>query len=345
MRSARPVWLVAVGIALVAAGSAIGEGSPAPRGAEVGQLVAEVVRQTARACPLTSPDDQAAFDRCREALFRDSTVHRSLAPFVLWGRTDPSGKRLKDTTLTQFAPEVWTGLYLSLFMLRGDHELDFDRTEKLFRARLPALFRNALDPGQYPYPFWHDARKWADYQAANELTLWIDPARLKIVAAQFSARGVRDPRLASAPRTPPAFDGKWVWTDERGRTQPQPTLFVGLMRPDNPYLGPLESAYRDLADALRKGTCNACHVPGNPERLTRLVLMQTPAHAAGEIKRIMRAVREDKMPLDEMGLYKELDPGVRAALLNFGAAFDALVDAARDWEAKHPPRPGALIGS
>jgi hypothetical protein len=76
-----------------------------------------------------------------------------------------------------------------------------------------------------------------------------------------------------------------------------------------------------------------------------LVLMQTPAHAAGEIKRIMRAVREDKMPLDEMGLYKELDPGVRAALLNFGAAFDALVDAARDWEAKNPLRPGAPIGS
>ena len=35
--------------------------------------------------------------------------------------------------------------------------------------------------------------------------------------------------------------------------------------------------------------------------MKRLVLMQTPVHAAGEIKRIMRAVREDKMPLDEAG--------------------------------------------
>jgi hypothetical protein len=146
MRSARPVWLVAVGIALVAAGSAIGEGSPAPRGAEVGQLVAEVVRQTARACPLTSPDDQAAFDR-REALFRGSTVQRSLAPFVLWGRPDPSGKRLKDTTLTQFAPEVWTGLYLPLFMLRGDHQLDFDRTGKALPRPAARLVPQCARPG------------------------------------------------------------------------------------------------------------------------------------------------------------------------------------------------------
>jgi hypothetical protein len=70
--------------------------------------------------------------------------------------------------------------------------------------------------------------------------------------------------------------------------------------------------------------------------MKRLVLMQTPAHAAGEIKRIMRAVREEKMPLDDVGLYKEMDPAIRAALLRYGAAFEAVVDAARDWEAKNP---------
>ena len=68
----------------------------------------------------------------------------------------------------------------------------------------------------------------------------------------------------------------------------------------------------------------------------RLVLMQTPVHAAGEIKRMMRSVREDKMPLDELGLHKEMDPGVKAALLKYGAIFDALVDSARDWETKNP---------
>ena len=69
--------------------------------------------------------------------------------------------------------------------------------------------------------------------------------------------------------------------------------------------------------------------------MKRLVLMQTPVHAAGEIKRIMRSVREDKMPLDDLGLYKEMDPAVKAALLPYGAAFESLVVAARDWEAKN----------
>ena len=50
----------------------------------------------------------------------------------------------------------------------------------------------------------------------------------------------------------------------------------------------------------------------------------------------MRAVRDDKMPLDDAGLYKELDPAIKATLLQYGAAFESVVDAARDWEARNP---------
>jgi hypothetical protein len=50
----------------------------------------------------------------------------------------------------------------------------------------------------------------------------------------------------------------------------------------------------------------------------------------------MRAVHDDKMPLDDVGLYKEIDPAMKAALLTYGAAFESLVDAARDWEQKNP---------
>ncbi len=77
------------------------------------------------------------------------------------------GDSLKDTSLTQFAPEVWTGLYAPLFMFDGTSRLDYDEGERLYRASSGALFRNALDPGQYPYPFWHNAKKWNDYQKAN----------------------------------------------------------------------------------------------------------------------------------------------------------------------------------
>jgi hypothetical protein len=263
-------------------------------------------------------------------------LRKGLAPVVLWGRPSPDGRRLRDTNLTQFAPDVLSGLYLPMFMLTGDYEINFDPTERLYRARVSALFRNALDLGQYPYPFWHDAKKWADYQAANEVTLWVDPAKVKVVIMQFSARGKPDPRLTSVPRTPPAFDGKWMWTDTNGQSQPRPALFVGLMRGNNPYLAQLEGTFRDLAGELRKGTCNECHAPDNSVGMKRLVLMQTPVHAAGEIKRIMRAVRDDKMPLDDAGLYKELDPAIKATLLQYGAAFESVVDAARDWEARNP---------
>ncbi len=305
------------------------------RGA-VEHFIGTLIRQTATACPLASPADQAALDRCRATLYGDSAFRRGIAPIVLWGRPNPDGKRLRDTNLTQFAPDVMSGLYLPMFMFTGDYEINFDPTERLYRVRAPALFRNALDPGQYPYPFWHDAKKWADYQAANELTFWVDPAKVKVVIMQFSARGKPDPRLTSLPHTPPAFDGKWMWTDANGQSQPRPTLFVGLLRSNNPYLGQLEGAFKDLAGELRKGTCHQCHAPDNYTAMKRLVLMQTPAHAAGEIKRIMQSVREDKMPLDDAGLYKDIDPALKAALLKYGAAFESMVDAARDWEAKNP---------
>jgi hypothetical protein len=305
------------------------------RGA-VEHFIGTLIRQTATACPLTSPADQAALDRCRATLYGDSAFRRGIAPVVLWGRPSPDGKRLRDTNLTQFATDVMSGLYLPLFMFTGDYEITFDPTERLYRARAPALFRNALDPGQYPYPFWHDAKKWGDYQAANEVTFWVDPVKVKVVIMQFSARGKPDPRLTSVPYTQPAFDGKWMWTDTNGQSQPRPSLFVGLMRSNNPYLGGLEGTFKDLAGELRKGSCHECHAPDNYSSMKRLVLMQTPVHAAGEIKRIMRAVREDKMPLDETGIYKEMDPAIKAALLKYGAAFESMVDAARDWEAKNP---------
>src|SRR6266571_1122935 len=170
-------------------------------------------------------------------------------------------------------------------------------------------------------------------QAAHQVTFWIDPTKIRIVMMQLSAQGKPDPRLTSAPHTQPAFDGKWMWTDAQGQTQPRPTLFVGLMSRNNPYLGQLEGTFRDLAGELRKGSCHECHTPDNYAGMKRLILMQTPVHAAGEIKRMMRAVRQDKMPLDDAGLYKELDPTVKAALLKYGAAFESLVDAAREWEA------------
>ena len=251
---------------------------PAEDTRRVEQLVATLAQEAATLCPLSDPGDQAALDRCRLAIFNDSYFKRSLARIVLWGRPSPVPQaRLKDTTLTQFGGEVLSGLYLPLFMFNGRYRVEYDATEARYRVRLEAAFRNNLMPGQYPYPFWHDANKWNDYQRANGLTLWIDPYTSKVVVGQFSRQEGADPRLNTASRIPPAFDGKWMWLDDKGEPQPQPALFVGLFRADNPYLEQLQATYKDLALAMRKGTCNACHAPDNPEKMKRLVLFQTPA--------------------------------------------------------------------
>ncbi len=302
--------------------------------------IASITARLSAACPLADPGSQAAFDACRGALFRDQDLRGALNAILLWGRPSPTpGTTLKDTTLTQFAPEVWTGLYAPLFMFDGTWTVEYDRTEKLYKARLGALFRNALAPGQYPYPFWHDARKWNDYQAANTVMLWARPGSGAFVAAQFLNDGTPKPALTSVPHAPPVFDGKWMWTGADGVTQPRPALFQGLFSSANPWLEKLEPSYRDLANAMRDGHCNDCHVPNNPSKMKRLVLLQTPAHAASEIKRVMDSVRADKMPLDDIGLFQEMDEATKAALLKYGAAFESVVESARAWEKQHTARP------
>jgi hypothetical protein len=49
----------------------------------------------------------------------------------------------------------------------------------------------------------------------------------------------------------------------------------------------------------------------------------------------MKAVREDRMPLDEAGIEQPLEPAQKRELLESGSAFEALVKAAKDWEAAH----------
>jgi hypothetical protein len=238
---------------------------------------------------------------------------------------------LKDTNLTQFAPDIIAGLYLSLFMFSGEHTVEYVDREHMYLIRLRAGFRNRLPPGQYPYPYWHDEAKWGVYQATNSILLWVDPKTARITIAQFTERG-RGSSVASTEPVAHQFDGKWMWMDKDGRIQPQVTLFDGLFRDDNPYLSQLNGAYRTLALRMRDARCESCHIPHNPASMRRLVLMHTPAHAAGEITRLMRAVREDRMPLDETGIEQPLNPALKRALLESGGSFEALVKAAKDWE-------------
>ena len=323
-------------LALAAGGVAALVGDDLPDlGDDVQRIAADVAMELQRVCPPARPDDQAAFDRCRHSLFDDSTLRRNLAPRLLWGRRNQdAGAALKDTNLTQFAPDVLAGLYLSLFMFNGEYAIEYVPKERLYLIRLRAAFRNRLQPGQFPYPFWHEEGKWGVYQATNTILLWVDPKTAKIVIGQFTERGTSGAVVATDP-VGHKFDGRWMWLDKDGRLQPRVTLFDGLFRADNPYLSRLDDDYRKLALQMRDAQCEQCHVPDNPNKMRRLVLLHSPAHASGEIGRLMQAVREDKMPLDDAGVEQPLDPALKRALLASGSAFEASLKSAKEWEAAH----------
>ncbi|KRR01029.1 hypothetical protein CQ12_27350 [Bradyrhizobium jicamae] len=302
---------------------------------QIGQMAAEVALELQQLCPPASPSDQAAFDRCRGSLFGDSVLRRNLGPRLLWGRRNQdAGAALSDTNLTQFAPDVIAGLYLPLFMFSGEYSTEYVERERLYLIRLRAGFRNLLPPGQFPYPFWHLEAKWGVYQATNSVLLWVNPKTARIVVGQFTERGSGSPVVSTQPISH-KFDGQWMWMDKEGRIQPRVTLFDGLFRQDNPYLPKLDTTYRTLALRMRDAQCDNCHVPNNPMPMRRLVLLHTPAHAAGDIARLMTIVRADKMPLDDAGNEQPLEPALKRALLESGAAFEEQVKAAKDWEAAH----------
>jgi len=327
--------LAAVGIAATAYASAAtpaaSDAVPVP--GLVQQIARDIATELAQNCPLAPANDVAAYTECRKALYGDSALRANLPPVLLWGRQSKKpNATLRQTHLTQFSPEVWTHLYASLFMFNGKHTVQWVPEEKKFLIRLEAAFRNRLPPGQFPYPFWHDEDKWVMYEKANAFLLWVDPASARIQAAQFTD-SAPSAMLQAVQHVQHPFDGSsWMWTDEKGNTQPAVTVFDGLYRPDNPYLKAMDRQYRDLAVQMRESQCTSCHVPNNPDKMTRLVLLSTPAHAAGEIDRLIRAVKEDRMPMDEFRVSAPLSAESKKWLLESAEAFRNTVVAARAWE-------------
>ncbi|WP_139826421.1 hypothetical protein [Derxia lacustris] len=302
----------------------------APLRAQAARIAAELAER----CPLAAPSDAAALDACRQAMFHGSALRNALAADIAWGRdgkfpTSP----LAATGLTRFSPDALAGMYLPLFMFNGRWSVDYVPEEGRARLRLEAAFRNRLAPGEFPYPFWHDPAKWSAYENTHAIVLWWAPDGASFDVGQFSWRG---PLAAGAhidPLPTPAFDGRWMWTDAQGRMQPKVTLFDGLYSAGNPYKKRVDASYRSFALALRKGDCVSCHSPDNASGMQRLVLLQTPMHAATEIDAVLDSIRRERMPIDTYGSEIALDAATRRLLLDRGAKFAAEVKAARDWEA------------
>lgn len=129
----------------LSAGAHAADSKPPVLPPQAERLAADLASELAHLCPPAQPGDQAAFERCRRGLFQDSLLKRSFMRCALWGRRAPDvATPLKETTLTQFAPDVLTGMYLPLFMFNGRYTVEYEAREDMFVVRLETAFRNRL---------------------------------------------------------------------------------------------------------------------------------------------------------------------------------------------------------
>lgn len=302
------------------------DASPTP----LEQRAAAIAAHLATLCPVAARDDVAAHDKCAASL-RDASFIPFAPDGLLFGADQPELKLAKKQ-LTHFRPDIFQAMYLSLFTFTGRWSVDTDPRDHVGVIRIEAYFRNALPSGEFPYPFWHSAAKWNSYETANQLKFYLNHDD-RIFVVTRSLEGDDANRGQWAHVAPPAFDGNWQWTDAAGQLQPRASLFSSRYSEDNPYLARLDDAYRAFAIQARNGSCLECHAPSNKADMTHLVLLQTPMHAAGEIDRVLKEVKNGEMPEDDIGLRKQIDPALRAAILKSGRAFRDALAQADQWEA------------
>jgi hypothetical protein len=278
------------------------------------------------ACPPADPGDARARDLAADKLTRFALLRDAIRDPIFWGGHTPGHSyRPEDNSLTVFNPFVWRRIYLSLYMFTGEYLIE--RVDRLTILHLACRFRNALDAGAYPYPFWHSQKKWNNYQRAVEVTLAIENG--KIIAGYRSDR--EDP---SRPYVARQWDGLWQWTDAAGREMPYDALYSYLLSPSNPHLDRLDAAYRALEAEARQHNCTFCHSPSNPASMNPLRLLNFPNQALTVRHQIVQQLEQNLMPPNE-GIPNSAQ---RQKLLELARTFAEVADQALDYEGEFKPQ-------
>jgi hypothetical protein len=289
-----------------------------PRASASAQWAAELARELALACPPADPGDESAREACAAKLAALPILRDAMAePFLWGGQSKPGAYDLEASHLTRFAPYAWRRMYLSTFMFSGEHSVE--EVDGRTVVHLAVSFRNALDPGAYPYPFWHSEKKWRNYQAATLVHLIVEDGRVK---AAMRGADVDDARTVLARR----WDSVWRWSDG---AEPRNTLFANLFSKDNPHVGALETAYRDLEDGMRPYNCTGCHAPNNPSGMNPLELLVYPNQALAARRAIVEQLEKNTMPPETHDTPPGIgDDAARERLLGLARRFQAAADEA-----------------
>jgi hypothetical protein len=135
------------------------------------RLAADVASKLAATCPQTTYDDHAAFTACQEAYRIGSPL--PFAASVLWG-PDQSDLPIRKRSLTVVQSWVWQYLYMPNYAFTGRWSVGHDTIDNVDYISIETYFRNALPPGDYPYPFWHSATKWSGDEHVNQFKFYLD---------------------------------------------------------------------------------------------------------------------------------------------------------------------------
>jgi hypothetical protein len=303
---------------------------------EVDDAVAhQVAAALTAACPEAPPSDEGARALCAARLSDDKALSAVMRePFLWGGQKAGTSYHPEESNMNRFNVLVWRRMYLSLMMFTG--EATFEKTaDGLTVVHLPVRFRNELEPGSYPYPFWHSAKKWDSYQLSREVLLIIEGG--KWVAAMRGAE-----QDASRPRVAHTWSGLWHW-QEGDVAMPYVSLYGYLLSPGNPSAARLDDAYRELSNGLRAHACFMCHSPDNHAAVAQLEFFNYPNQALYSRRNIVTQLNANTMPpaTNDLGLAAGIaDAGERAELVALAREFEAAGDAALSFEGELKPAAG-----
>ena len=242
-------------------------------------------------CPLADPGDQQAFEACRQALFRGSLLRASLGAILLWGRPHPMpGESLKETRPSRSSrPKRGRGSMRPCSCSTAAGASTTTPANGFIGHASALCSATPWIPASIPIRSGTTPRSGATTRAPTRLMLWIAPQSGSIVVGavhqrRAGAAGLKEPaRRAAAVRRTMDVDRRHRATPSRRRR-----CFAGCSPTTTPISGSSSRAIASSPTPCARATATIAMCRTNPNRMNRLVLLQTPVHAASEIKRLMK---------------------------------------------------------
>ncbi|NET34151.1 MAG: hypothetical protein F6K19_19360 [Cyanothece sp. SIO1E1] len=283
------------------------------------ELATNIGKGISQACPVSDLADDVARNQCSDGLANFELLRDAMSETLLWGQQkDSEHVNPVDHETTSFNPLVWRRTYLSTFMITDEPTVE--QKEGFTVIHLPVQFRNGLDAGAFPYPFWHSPNKWQAYQTAEEVLLVMKAGKIKGALRSYQKDEDR-------PLVEREWDGQWVW-DAADTQEPQVTLYKYLLSADNPHVEALDATYRAFEGEMRQHSCLVCHSPDNSNHMKQLLLLNYPNQALTLRHETLRQIEEDLMPPPN-GVS---DPAQKQKLVELAKAFSDAGDQALAYE-------------